>query len=276
MKRKGGLIQFKGDCPPTNQNTSTPERDNTCSANTTSNREQDTPQIDEDTLANIPSLSDEFSSTTLTCNSKDGNDNNQQQLSTRRTMKKSTFAVPCKHMSTLSPGEIPKTWHPRTNNTDTQSFSEGEAVPFVNSGYHHQLGAAKPLNMETSTSDCSSPMFASSRNKVRGGIDVIDISLTKGRTVITRSGEKQQAHKKRRVKKITVSSEEPSSESTSSNSNNPHLYEMTDDKSLEHSVTNSLDPASEIQTKGPVMLLDTSDDKECDYSFTFSSLPLPS
>ncbi len=114
---------------------------------------------DEDTLANVPSLSEELSLLKL----DPENGNHRLKLNIR----KATENGKDMHKARLSPGEIRHVFHDNASTVDTtQSISVGEVVN-IHAG--HTL--SQDVNSISSTSSTSS-----TTNRLRDGIDVIDVS----------------------------------------------------------------------------------------------------
>ena len=186
---------------------------------------------DEDTLANVPSLSEELSLLKL----DPGNGNN------RLNIRKATENGKGTDEACLSPGEIQHAFHNNASRTvdTTQSISVGEAVDI-----DHPL--LQDVNSISSTS-----LTSSITNRLRDGIDVIDVSSNN--TITT---EKGTVHNGTMHNRITISSIAPA--------DTPQRCGIADTLGM----------------TGPVILMGSSDKDDlatddCSFTFSTSSIPLP-
>ena len=223
--------------------TSTPDSGNTPNNTTTDTNNQDT-------LADIPSLSDDISLSSVKCK----NDTDGQRAVTYRKHGTTLSWKYVTSMESLSPGEVPNVLLQNNYDVNIQSLSKGE-VPTVR-------------NIPQMTCGSDSEPF-SFDNKVRNGIDVIDISHKNDKVISNSSntsisGQLTSPCNTHIKNKIIISSEEPQTPKYTLQStlkSKPEMQRFTS-------------PGPIKKHQGPVILMDKSD-KESDYSFTFSSLSIP-
>ncbi len=176
-----------------------------------------------------------------------------QQLTTHTKHKMTKFSQKYEtRVESLSPGEVPKMIIPSQGNDYDKSLSDGEM---------------RNAPQMISNSDSETFSFG---NRVRDGIDVIDISHKNNKTISdnsTSTNELTANTPMAKIKnKVIISSEKPKTlKQFLPSDKNTLIWEESQ---------MAPDPVNKVH-QGPVILMENSVNKESDYSFTFSSISTP-